>query len=76
MKVDCYNACGLPLSQVTVGDTFYFQDSLYICVAPRVSFVSKRPDERLVVELATGALITLSEDTVVQWADTKIVANE
>lgn len=76
MKVDCYNASNLPLSQVTVGDTFYYNDTLYIRVASMFSFISKRENEVAVVDLATGVLTALDEDSVVALADTKIVKDE
>ena len=75
MKVDCYDACGCPVIEILVGDTFYYKGNLYIRVdgIPRID--TKCDDKVWAVDLAKGGVTWFEHDCIVTYADCKIVAN-
>lgn len=74
MKIDCYNACTCPISSIQYGDTFYYDNELYI----RVDADARTKVDHVscwAVALGNGALVPINPDTIVTLADTKVVAN-
>lgn len=77
MRIDCYNACACNVSSVEYGDTFYYEDRLYIKVRMGDSVGHSLNGLQLcyIVALDIGELIAVEPDTQVILADTKVVVN-
>ena len=75
MRVNCYNASSCVLSDLTAGDTFYFEDKLFIKVAVgTVDVVAEYPGRTYIVALDTGELRSVKSDISVVLALTEVVA--
>ena len=69
MKVDCYNASACPISSIQYGDTFYYDNELYI----RVNADIRTNGDHVscwAVALGNGVLVPINTDTIVTLADT------
>ena len=71
MRVDCYNACECSLSELFSGDTFYLDGTLYLKAYSQKEILE---DCDFIVDLARGEIMLAKRDTMVQKADTKVVA--
>ncbi len=74
MRVDCYNACECPVKDIGVGDTFYYEDDLYIRINHGGLIDQKRADIVFAVMLSTGVVNVFADDANVIKADSKVVA--
>ena len=75
MRVNCCNASECPVSEITVGDTFYLNGRLYIKVAvANVDVVSETKGRCLIVSLDRGELMSVKEDVPVVYAETEVKA--
>ena len=73
MRVNCYNACSLPIESVPVGDTFYYEDVLYLKVCLDVPQYSSGEPYRA-VDLARGIVVTFPDGSLtVTKADATVV---
>lgn len=74
MRVNCYNASECPVSEITCGDTFYFEGKLCIKVAPfDVDIIAPMQGRCYIVSLETGELRSIKDDAPVSKAETEIV---
>lgn len=71
MKVDCYNACSLPIDYVAIGDVFYFNDVLYLKVTTEQIPMTDRM--QLAVDLSRGVVTSFDSDTIVTKAEARVV---
>ena len=71
MRVDCFNACECELSELLSGDTFYLDGALYLKAYMESTAMA---DGEYVVDLARGEIMVVLKNTIVQKADTKVVA--
>ena len=71
MRVDCYNACECAISEIEIGDTFYYDGYLYI----RANEAVIAPDNCVAVRLDSGDVSICRPDLLVTKADTKVVVN-
>ena len=71
MRVGCYNACECPISEIEIGDTFYYEGDLFI----RANEAVIAPDNCIGVRLDNGDLSIFRPDVSVTKADTKVVVN-
>ena len=73
MKVECYNASECPISQLQYGDTCYYNNEL--CIKTNVSAYRPLEKQCWIVFLGRGELLSISNDTLVTFASTKVVAD-
>lgn len=74
MRVNCFNASECPVSEITCGDTFYFESELCIKVAPfNVDVIAPTQGRCYIVVLSTGELKSVKDEAPVIKADTEIV---
>ena len=71
MRVDCYNACECAISEIEIGDTFYYDGYLYI----RANEAVIAPDNCIGVRLDNGDITIFRSGELVTKADTKVVVN-
>lgn len=75
MRVNCYNASECPVSELTCGDTLYFNGELCIKVAPfDVDVIAPIQGRCYIVVLSTGELKSVKDDApVISANNTEIV---
>ena len=71
MRIDCYNACECPISELECGDTFYREGVLYI--KANVSPFMTAKHDCFALALGVGLLTQFDENTMVTIAETKVV---
>lgn len=75
MKIDCYDACKCSVIDIAIGDTFYYNDNLYLRIDGFPNLDAKAASKVWAVDLGKGLVVWLEHDCQVTFASCKVVAN-
>lgn len=75
MKIDCYDACKCDVINISVGDTFYFENTLYMRVDGVPKLDNKTSSKVWAVALDKGWVTWFESDCTVTFARCKVVVD-